>query len=723
MLLGLPLLDLAVVLIRRHHLADGLAARGVSDGRSVAVLLGAQAVMVLLAVLPAAGAFPVAISVLAGVAVLTGLGKAAGAAPVEDQAGPRVRKRRRAAGIGVVLAVPFLSAPAVIAMARALAPARAGQATARQAAAALESGDSTAAAAAFDRAAAEFGEAKRRLDGPLPDLSAIVPVLSANVAAAKTVVSVGEELSRAGSVLGGLAGPSTLPIRDGAVELDEVRALTPALVTASRSVERSEERLEGLQPVFLAPPLRQAVDELSTLLRDKAAVLAHGAETAQLLPTLLGENQPRRYFLAFQNNTELRGTGGFIGNWGELAAEGGHLRLERFGRLKELQDVLMLNGPAPVPPALARRWGEFGVSTQWQQVNVAPDFPSTAQVIDAMYAHSGGQPVDGVIAIDPVGLSAMLALTGPVSVESWPEPITSANVVDVTLVRAYERYPVEHDDLRIAFLADVARAVTEAFTTLDVGSARQLLGSLTPAVRGRHLMLYVKDQAAQQLIRDIGADCGIPSLRGDALFVVNQNMTAHKIDTYLERRVRYQITLEPRGQNVLVSGHGDVSLTNALPSLDLPYTVVGPYLPEFQAGENRTYVSVYSPFLTGEVEVDGQRADAEAYFELDRPSRSVRMSVKAGETRTVGFSVRGSAKLGDRSWYRLDLLRQPVLNPDTYDLVVGVPPGWRIAEVRGAPAHRSDRHTTMHLVATRPETVWVRIEPTGMNRLWGALLP
>ena len=163
----------------------------------------------------------------------------------------------------------------------------------------------------------------------------------------------------------------------------------------------------------------------------------------------------RRYFLAFQNNAELRGTGGFIGNWGEIVGEGGRLRLERFGRLRGAE---RRRDPPPDGHRVRRRSSSagrmFNPGQIWQQVNVSPDFPTTARLIGELYPQSGGEPVDGVIAVDPPGLAAMLKLTGPVAVPGWPVPITADNVVDVTLREAYEAFP---QDERVAFLGDLAR--------------------------------------------------------------------------------------------------------------------------------------------------------------------------------------------------------------------------------------------------------------------------
>jgi hypothetical protein len=179
--------------------------------------------------------------------------------------------------------------------------------------------------------------------------------------------------------------------------------------------------------------------------------------------------------------------------------------------------------------------------------------------------------------------------------------------------------------------------------------------------------------------------------------------------------------VSPHHGTATVSGKVDVGLTNALPSLDLPYSVVGPYLPQFNAGENRSYVSVYNPFLSGPVSLDGKQVQVASHFDGDRPSKSVAVSIAAGETRTVTMPVHGEAELSPEGWYRLDLLRQPVLNADDVDLAVKLPSGWRVAEVHGAARTGRGGTTRIHLQLSEPTTIWLRIVPTGLNSLWDRL--
>ena len=46
---------------------------------------------------------------------------------------------------------------------------------------------------------------------------------------------------------------------------------------------------------------------------------------------MLGANGPRTYFLAFQNNAEVRATGGLVGAFGVAVADKGRITVTRTG--------------------------------------------------------------------------------------------------------------------------------------------------------------------------------------------------------------------------------------------------------------------------------------------------------------------------------------------------------------------------------------------------------
>jgi UDP-GlcNAc:undecaprenyl-phosphate GlcNAc-1-phosphate transferase len=729
LLLAIPVLDTTVVTVARlrrgrpvslggrDHLSHRLAKRGLRRRAAVAVLIGCESVLGVMAVLAGRRVIPVFVAVLVALATVGVLLVVTAKAQVYREPIIGFPRRLKRAVAAVLLAMPVLGAPALVALARANGPARAGADTANRALDAFRAGDSEASAALFRRASTQLATADKRLHGPLVSLGLLVPGLSSNLNASRTLVSVGTRLAVAGIDLAGVADIQLATSGEGRVPLERLKRLTPELDHAVDVVNSSRTQVDRLQVNFLLPPLSRAVQDLALRLERETRSAALASESAHRLPAILGDNGKRRYFLAFQNNAELRGSGGFLGNWGEIVGDGGRLTLERFGRLEELNDGGTHPRTVTAPAAFLDRWRDFNPGQYWQQVNVSPDFPTTGRLISELYPQSGGQTVDGVIAVDPPGLAAMLKLTGPVSVPNWPVPITPANVVDVTLRQAYETFP---QDQRIVFLGDLARRVAEAFTKADLGRPAQVTAALGPAASDGHLLVWMARPEEQALMSRLGIDGAVDSVRGDSLLVVNQNMAANKVDTFFRRHVKYDVVLDPSSSPASLNGRIEVTMDNGAPASGLSAQVLGPYDKRFEAGENRTYVSVYTPFGGGRAQLDGQALTVESQPDLGRVAESTTVSIPAESSSTLTLDVQGRLALSDDGWYRLDVFHQTSLMPDDVEISISLPEGWRIAQVQGITLD-GERRATTHLPLEQPITVLVRVERTGWAGVWERL--
>ncbi len=124
------------------------------------------------------------------------------------------------------------------------------------------------------------------------------------------------------------------------------------------------------------------------------------------------------------------------------------------------------------PTDYRNRYTQFAPATTLQNINLSPDFPSVGQVLMSLAPQAGVGAVDGVLAVDPEGLAALLQLTGPVDVVGWPTQITAENVVDVTLRDAYAAF--EDTPERADFLGDVAQVAVDAATNGNLGRPAQI---------------------------------------------------------------------------------------------------------------------------------------------------------------------------------------------------------------------------------------------------------
>ena len=75
-------------------------------------------------------------------------------------------------------------------------------------------------------------------------------------------------------------------------------------------------------------------------------------------------------------------------------------------------------GAVAVPPELDRIWGFVPMTRDWRWLATSPRFDVTAPLAAEMWEKATGQRVDGVLALDPVTLEALLRAQGPIEVDN-----------------------------------------------------------------------------------------------------------------------------------------------------------------------------------------------------------------------------------------------------------------------------------------------------------------
>ncbi len=379
---------------------------------------------------------------------------------------------------------------------------------------AARNGDSARAVGLFEQAERDFASADDRLGSVVNVPSLVVPVVGSNMHAARELARVGRELSDAGRRLTEDVNADELRLVDGRVPLENVATIAPELDDAAAVLRSSSATIDGINRSFLVSQLDTAVRDLRSQLSDASGDATRAANAARLAPLVLGGDAPRNYLLVVQNPAEQRATGGLVGNWGILTASDGSVDLG------PLQRTLAINSRSRGRKVLraseeyTERYGQYDPANSFQNANMSPDFPSAAAVMADVYRQSGFPAVDGVVAVDPRGLAALLELTGPVRVPGWPTPISADNVVDVTLRDAYANY-VDNED-RIDFLGEVARVAIDKATDGDLGSMDRLSKVLGTAAHQGHFSVWFADPELQATVDDLEVSGRVPRARVDS---------------------------------------------------------------------------------------------------------------------------------------------------------------------------------------------------------------
>ncbi|HEX7167983.1 MAG TPA: DUF4012 domain-containing protein [Acidimicrobiales bacterium] len=557
-----------------------------------------------------------------------------------------------AAGAGLSLVAAFAAVTARPALEAGARQAKAGIAAARKP-------DPATANRRLEEADASFRAAARSIDSWWVRPAWALPVVGQHLRSLRSVAQAGQDLSASGSKVSTAASVEGLRIEEGQVPVDRIAAVTPAVGDAVDALERAITKLRGADSPWLLPMFDRRVAAETDRLDDALGTATRTHQALQVLPSLLGAGEPRRYFLLVQTPAELRGTGGFMGNFGEITAVNGKLELVRFGRTRELNAAgdptqKRISGP----PDYVARYERFEPATTWQNVTMSPDFPTVARVVGELYPQSGGTTVDGVLALDPAGLAALLRVTGPVRVQGWPEPLSAKNAEKILLHDQYVEYASSGD--RVDFLGDAARSVWQRLTSGSLPQLDRVARSLGPAVAQKRIMFASLRPGEAGVLESLGVAGEMADVDGDFLAVVAQNASASKIDWFLRRSVQYEVEVDDRGA---LTATATIALRNEAPPSGLPPVIIGSSTsPPLPMGTNRLYVSLYSPWgLTGAT-LNGEAIPMESERELGRRVYSTYVDVPPGSSGAL--VVRLGGRFEGVAPYALTVHRQPTVAAD-----------------------------------------------------------
>jgi hypothetical protein len=613
---------------------------------------------------------------------LASLVAAAGLAPAFVSGYRRSRPKAKRAVRAGVLAFGLIAIGLAIGQAIAIVDARSSVATgidaARSGFDAARSGDEQGAVDEFEAAADAFAEANDALTAPWASAGRAIPLLGQHAVAVQEITEAGTDLADTAAGATSDAPLDELQFQDGVLDLTRVAAFAEPLDRAEAALLDAEAVVDDVDDGWLVPPLADRVDEFADEVGEalpQAEIARRGVEVA---PQLFGGDGIRRYFIAFVTPAEQRPLGGFMGNFGVLTANGGDVTLARSDEIAGLGIPLTRAGATITgPPDYVARYDRYRPSITPGDVTLSPDFPSVSQVIAELFPQAGGQPLDGVILVDPIALQALLNFTGPITVEDYPVPLTSENAADVLLREQYLSF--EHRDDRKDFLEEASRKTFEALTSGDLPGPREVGETLGPMVDQGRLLVHSFHPEEQAFFDRLGLDGAFPQdPGGDLLAVTTSNSGHNKGDSFLTRAIDYEATVDP--ETGVVEATATVTLTNAAPPGGLPDVVIGvnqtestPNLPDLPPGTNLMYLSLYSPLALSGAEVDGQDLPVEAQLELGVNVYSQAVQVAPGGTTTVVFHLAGGVDL--THGYRFTWAGQPTINPDEVAVDVGVGQG------------------------------------------------
>ncbi len=434
---------------------------------------------------------------------------------------------------------------------------------------------------------------------------------------------------------------------------------------------------EGLLPALF----EKALEEWGGY-RVKEILLAGERMSKELLWLLGAEGVERTYLVLFQNNMELRPTGGFIGSFA--------IAKVKDGRLVDMnvQDVYsadgQLKGYVEPPGPIREHLGE--AAWYLRDSNWDPDFPVSAERAEWFLDKELGIAVDGVIAIDLEVAKRAMSVFGEVAIEDFGRNITADNLYEITQYEAEgEFFPGSRR--KATFLTALARELLLIAGSSDEKKAMELARNAWGLLERKHIQVFLHNRTAQKQIANLAWDGAVyqpvcsNNCYADYFGVVEANLGVNKANYFVQRSSAASVSLsENQVQRILrhtITNNAPVSTGNN--------------------GKYEVYLRLITPLEArfSDVLIDGagetKRVAVEETIINGRKEGGVFVEVFPGQTIDITFSWQNTAGVvfGEPGEYRLVWRKQAGTQEDPITVQIEHPlsaPDSTTALTEGEPA-------------------------------------
>ncbi len=411
-----------------------------------------------------------------------------------------------------------------------------------------------------------------------------------------------------GSFVGGTAEDRIVKIIE---TLDKV---TPSLDEVIAKLEYIDLQIEGIHPgrypfKFRDQPVGDLITKAKTTVSQATDVITQIKPIIQVLPSVAGVNEPKRYLVLFQNDGELRPTGGFLTAYAILQTEKGKVSPERSDDIYDLDAKFNTRVP---PPSLL---GKYLKQSRWnlRDMNTNPDFKLSMDQFMGYYQDIPGEPkVDGVVALDTQVLADLLTALGPVEVPGYgifsPEIDARCDCPQVIyLLEDISTRPTPYfRSERKAVLGPLMQTILFKAYGAPKQVWPQLFQTIWDSINDKHVLFYFYDEAAQQAVEANNLAGRIKPFDADYLHINDANLGGAKSNMFVTQAVEHDITIEPdkikrtlsityknpqKGSNCNLEA-GQLCLNGVMPSWIRVYVPKGSTLESVQ-GIDEEYQNTY----------------------------------------------------------------------------------------------------------------------------------
>lgn len=430
--------------------------------------------------------------------------------------------------------------------------------------------------------------------------------------------------------------------------------------------------------------VREKIVQAKEIIENAANLFVNAQPLLINLPKLLGDKGEMRYLVLFQNDKELRPTGGFITAYAQFRLVKGKAILEKADDIYALDGALKKKFPAP-REILTFHKGVYNLNIR--DSNLSPDYKLSMQQFEGLYDFvSGKEKIDGIWAVDTHVLVEALKILGSVYVYGREFSGDTDKRCDCPkAVYELEDYSTRPVGYLKGARKDIIGVLLQTLLQKALGVSPsqywgQLFQMLLVEINEKHVLAYFHDVDAQKAAESFNMAGRIMTATEtatllkyqdgkdwDYLHVNNSNMAGAKSNMFVSQKVTKDVT---------VSGDGTLAT-----KLTLEYK--NPYAGSDCGLESgglclnaplRDWIRVYVPLGSKLVDSKGAQSpkdnkpvSLETYDALGKTVFEGFLIVNPLGTAKLELTYTSSVKFGDGK-YKILIQKQPGTDGDEYTI-------------------------------------------------------
>ncbi len=458
--------------------------------------------------------------------------------------------------------------------------------------------------------------------------------------------------------------PSLLP------KIDEISAKAKivrdevSLINADRYPEK-----------FRGKDVRSSIKSVQSLVSDGTDLLVSGKPVIESAPYLLGMDSPRTYLILFQNDKELRPTGGFMTAYAIMKVDKANFEPVSSNDIYNLDAQYKPSIPAP-DPIVKYIKGPYVLSKnlRLRDMNWSPDFSESMKVVTEAAGQVGVKNVDGIIAVDTHLLENLLKVIGPIGVPGFGNFSTEidpeckcAQVIHELEAFADVEGPIIWDPVTGKIIQKppnsdnrkkIIGPLMNSILANAFGQPKEKLPALFEAalksLLEKHVLFYLYDAKVQSAIADFGLGGIINNYNGDYLHINDANLGGRKSNLYATEEVEQEV-------NVARDGSVTKTLTITYKNPEKHDGWLNSVLP--------TWVRVYVPKGSQLIAAEGLEAKQDPYEDLGKMVFAGFFQLRPEGVSKVTFKYKLPMKFSKD--YKLLIQKQPGTDGFLYTIKLG----------------------------------------------------